>query len=202
MNFIISRFSKDNFWNLIVYFGIVLTVLVAEQNGSALLLISSFTVVPYILTRFNKVKYLANGTCTNSQGDDLSNKPAVLAFVIIMLNFILCVFGDVAGWLSFLSSIPQPFKFTAFTCCIMFCPFMYFIIANCPISILFNIDSWIGRSSSASGHLNSSEAHSTLHNRPMNNVHAHSPSRNDLITNPSYSYLPQNVYHSNNSRHY
>ncbi len=200
MNFIIARFSRDNFWNLIVYFGVLLTVCISVQIDSMCCLISAFTVAPYILTRFNKIRYLENGACVNSRGNDLSNRLPLLILPIIILNFILCVFGDVAGLFGFLSKIPQPFKFTAFIGCIMLWPMLYFIIKNCPISILFNVESWFGNSSgSASGFIRSSESHSALHHRPMNNSQAYSSSSNDFITSPVYSYLPQNVYH--NSHH-
>lgn len=198
MNFIISRFSKDNFWNIAVYFGILLTVFVAEQYESVLLFVIAFTIVPYILTRFNKVRYLKDGTCVNSQGEDLSGRAPRFIFVIIVLNIILMAFLNAYGYFGFLSNVPQCCTLAVFTGCIIFWPFAYFIFKNCPISALLNADSWqISRAASASH-----ASDPTLRHRPMTSSHDHSSSRNDFITSPTYSHLPQNVYHSIHNRRY
>ena len=188
--------SKDNFWNLVVYFGIVLTVFAGEQLESATIFICAFTITPYILTRFNKVRYLEDGRCINSQGDDLSDRLPRALPLIIALDAMLVSFK----FFGLIAKTPDGFKGTVALGIIALLPILYFIIKNCPISILFNLEALsrnrIGATSC------SFKTNSMLHTRPMNNSHAHSSSRNELITSPVYSHLPQNVYHSNHNRRY
>lgn len=203
MNFIIARFSKDNFWNLGVFTGILLAVFVAEQNGSIVLLISAFTLVPYLLTRPNKVRYLEDGTCVNSEGQELSNRASCVIFGIIVLSIIFNAFGRATGLLDFLCDVPEVMRAPTFVGCIIFWPFVYVIIKNYPISILFNVDSWVeNRSGSVTGFIRHSSSDPTLHHLPIGNSYTYSSSKNDLITSPVYSHLPQNVYHRNHSNRY
>ncbi|WP_341753795.1 hypothetical protein [Candidatus Tisiphia endosymbiont of Dioctria rufipes] len=80
MNWIKSRLNKDNFWNLMFWRGICFSVFLSEQIadfsgiGGLVSLVLSLTLIPYILTRFNQVKYTDNKIFLNSQGEDLTNR--------------------------------------------------------------------------------------------------------------------------------
>lgn len=201
MNFITSRLNRDNFWNLVVYFGILLTVFISAQTQSLLGLTCAFTITPYILTRFNRVKYLEEGSCVNSQGQDLSNRAFVHIVNIIVSSVILAACLNAFDFFDFLLEMPQQFKFTALIGCVIFWPFVYFMFKNYPISILFNAAAWSRNVTiSSSGSINSSDP--TLGHRPMTSSHSHSSSRNDFITSPVYSYMPQNIYHGSHNRRY
>jgi hypothetical protein len=194
MNFITSRLSKDNFWNLVVFLGILLTVAIAEHFSSALMFVLAFTAVPYLLTRFNKVKYLEDGTIVNSQGEDLNDRLPRALLLIIILDLILISYK----FFGLIAKTPDGFKGTVALGIITFLPTLYFVIKNCPISILFNLTPFLCRRTiDASG---ISKDYMVISRRPMSSSHDHSASRNDLITNPIYGHLPQNIYHSNHNR--
>ncbi len=131
---IFSKLAKhDNFWNILIYIVMAIAAQISAEMHSAILLIASFTLVPYLLTKFNKVKYL-DGKFINAEGKDLSHHLPTKLPLVLILTIILCIYT-----LPKVSSLaPEHFGWFFIMVTIGFIPFSYFVFINCPISLLFN----------------------------------------------------------------
>jgi len=149
MNWLKARQNKDNFWNLMFWFGIsfsfFLTMLLGELlNNTVIDFILSWTtilIVPYLTTRFNKVIYTDDKIFLNSQGDPLTERlPKKLLWAIFSAIAVAAFTGSELdkNWLGVSELIAFPLLVSVF----IFVFTLYFIIKNCPISLLFNKNSW------------------------------------------------------------
>ncbi|MDR0329142.1 MAG: hypothetical protein LBH99_00450 [Rickettsia sp.] len=97
--------------------------------------------VPYLITRCNKVKYTKDKIFLNSEGQNLMNRLPKQLFWVIVLMFVVTVWvgsmldtqwQDVNNLISSILIIGT----------LLSVPTLYFIYKNCPISILFNKNAW------------------------------------------------------------
>ncbi|MDR0773926.1 MAG: hypothetical protein LBE72_01155, partial [Rickettsia sp.] len=92
------------------------------------------TLVPYILTRFNQVKYTDNKIFLNSQGEDLTNRLPKRLGVVFLVN----IFFSAAC----ISKNFNELTISSIIGIALTLPILYCIYKNCPISILFNKNAW------------------------------------------------------------
>ncbi|MCC8399353.1 MAG: hypothetical protein LN563_02080 [Rickettsia endosymbiont of Platyusa sonomae] len=102
--------------------------------GALIILVLSLTLVPYLLTRFNKTKYISNKIFLNSQGKDLTNKLPKRFSIIFLVN----IFFTAAC----ISKNFNELNLSSIIGIALVLPISYFIYKNCPISILFNKNAW------------------------------------------------------------
>ena len=172
--------TKDRIWNIVTFVSVIIALLIAEQTKSALLVVGSITLVPYICFRFNKVTYSAEGVFVSSNGEDLS------ARLPKRLGMILCItlIAISATFTSLPNFLPHRFIVPSFAMLIFIIPFLYFMVINCPISILCNKNSY---QKEVSGIVPS--AHSSFYNSKERQVAI------DRRCSASYSMLVGNAFH-------
>jgi hypothetical protein len=126
--------TRDNFWNIIFLVGISTSIAIAEHSDNLLVFFLSLIVAPYLFSRFNKVTFTADNIFINSEGESLEKRYPVRLPMIFTVNFLvnIPIITNFAGSLSF-----ADMAFIFFTI-----PTTYFIYLNCPITILFNPNSW------------------------------------------------------------
>ncbi|WP_375331188.1 hypothetical protein [Candidatus Tisiphia endosymbiont of Oplodontha viridula] len=146
MNWIKSRLNKDNFWNLMFWWGmslgLFLSVLLDEYKyvSNALFWIT-ILLVPYLVAKYSKVEYTEDKIFLNSEGQNLMNRLPKQLFWVIVLMFVVTVWvGSILDtyWEKASDFIAFPLLFSIF----ILIPTLYFICKNCPISILFNKNAW------------------------------------------------------------
>jgi hypothetical protein len=136
-NFIKARLNRDNFWNLMLWFGMslgwCLTFSIDELYPTISLITFWITLlgVPYAVKKANKLSFDIENGFFNKEGRLLKTSYPKNILDIIILTFLLfpleCfIFEGMAGTLSL-------FFLT---------PILYFILKNCPITILFNKNAW------------------------------------------------------------
>ncbi|WP_375331690.1 hypothetical protein [Candidatus Tisiphia endosymbiont of Temnostethus pusillus] len=188
MNWIKSRLNKDNFWNLMFWwgmsFGLFLSVFLDEYKyvSNALFWIT-ILLVPYLVAKYNKVKYTEDKMFLNSQGQNLMNRlPKQLFWIIIAMIAVVALTGSIldAHWKEVNDFIAFPLLFSIF----LFVPTLYFIYKNCPISILFNKNAWQERIiGMRAGAYNANYSTSTF------------SSNNIYYTGIEYRNFPSNMYY-------
>lgn len=173
--------TKDRIWNIATFGSVILSLFFAGQAKSALLIIGSITLVPYIFSRFNKVTYSAEGVFINSKGEDLRER------LPKRLGMILCItlIAIAATFTSLPSLLPYRFIVPSFAMLIFTIPFLYFMVINCPISILCNKSAYQKEVSGIT---------------PSDNPSLHTGERQAAIDrrcSASYSMLVGNAFHRN-----
>jgi hypothetical protein len=132
--------TKDNFWNLMFWVGMVSSIFVSEQLHdlspvlSLICIILSFVTVPGLLINFNKVSFIAPETFINSNGENLQHrfpKHFPIVFVINLLTSGIII-----------SKNFNELSVTSITAIFMTLPTLYFIFKNCPISIITHAKAW------------------------------------------------------------
>ncbi|WP_032139707.1 hypothetical protein [Rickettsia tamurae] len=187
--------SKDNFWNLIFWFGMSAGTLVSfllapkanSEQGFSYLALAVFLItligVPLVVWSRSKVTFVKENIFVNSEDRELKvPKDLPMAFFVIVSTIgsfaLICLLLDkykVSDPISALIAIPSLFAI----------PTLFFIFKNCPISILFNRKVWsvmanVKESANNFNHLHSS----TLNNTDIG-------WRNSTL----YSYRPGNIYY-------
>ena len=184
-----SIISIDNFWNILTWIAMPVSVYISSEYGSFCGLISSFTLVPYILAKFNNIYFdpsskedtpLTEVKVFNKRGESLSMHlpfefDYVKSWLIIIITFlpiILYVFQ------------PELLTGTVILFSLFGLPMSYFIKNNIPVSAFFNIKAW--------------DYYDVLYT-PDDKKISHTPSSSDLhkkmYYSPSRSYLLSNIYH-------
>jgi hypothetical protein len=136
-NFIKARLNRDNFWNLMLWFGMSLGWAIGVSISESPSTISTSIVwltllgVPYAVKKANKLSFDKEKGFFNKEGRSLKSSYPKNIFDIIILTFLLfpleCFIGG--GLSTMLSLFLLPLV-------------LYFILKNCPITILFYKNAW------------------------------------------------------------
>lgn len=173
--FIEARKNKDNFWNLMFALGLFI-------GSQTIGLITALVILPFILKRFNGVKFI-EGKFLNSEGNELiipkqlPNSFLVIATTIAPILIMGAIFDSYFKHLESVGIIIG----LMFIC---FIPVLFFIFKNCPISILFNYQ-FYKQNARVSKHSGSNNR-SSLYN---------DASSHQWKTDPMKSYRWDNTYH-------
>jgi hypothetical protein len=181
--------NKDNFWNLVFGLAFPLGLVVAALGaklypGIGLIVIGCLLIgIPALVRKNIKVIFTEDKRFLNSEGQDITERipnnlllPILIAVgVTTLLGNPLGIHGqDMKTWLVvilalFSTSFAFFFSFAA-----------YFILINCPISVLFNLDVWKQKSDFST---------------PYQPHRKSSSFSNDLYYSPSYRHYSGNTYH-------
>ena len=185
-----SIISIDNFWNILTWIAMPVSVYISSEYGSFCGLISSFTLVPYILAQFNNIYF-----DPSSKGDTPLNKVKVFNKRGKSLSMHLPFeFDYVKSWvfiiITFLPIIlyifqPELLTGTVILFTLLGLPMSYFIKNNIPVSAFFNAKAW--------------DYYEVLFT-PNDKKVSHTPSSSSdfyrkMHHSPSRSYLLSNIYH-------
>jgi len=150
MGFIKLRLNKDNFWNLMFLVATASGIMLSEWLMAMpevsliglLTLITSLTFVPWLMISLNSVSWVGGKAFVSKQGRLINTKP---------LKWLLLVFPAIAGSIVvvpdfseilFSSQTLDRFIITLIFTSFFIAPVLFFILINCPISILFNRNSY------------------------------------------------------------
>ena len=158
--------NKDNFWNFIFALGMIL--------GSVTIgFVFSLILMVLILKYFSKVTFI-DGKVFNSQGKELSLEKQTPSAVFVILTTVASTVWISMHFSAYLNALPSTISAAIIISCFISIPTLFFILKNCPISIMFNSKFW-----------SSIEA-----NAPKSTLR-----RKDTYTDPSYSFLSHNMFH-------
>ena len=150
MGFIKLRLNKDNFWNLMFLVATASGIMLSEwlmaipevSLVGLLTLITSLTFVPWLMISLNSVSWVGGKVFVNKQGQVTNTKslkwlllvfPAIAGSIVVVPDFLEILFSSDA-----LDRFIITLVFTSF----LIAPVLFFILINCPISILFNRNSY------------------------------------------------------------
>ncbi|WP_323739300.1 hypothetical protein [Candidatus Trichorickettsia mobilis] len=200
MGFIRSRLNRDNFWNLMFLVatasGIMLSEWLTAMPNLSLLglvtLITSLTFVPWLMISLNRVTWIEDDkTFVSKQGRVINTKslkwlllvfPAIAGSIVVVPNFLETLFS---------SNTLDRFIITLVFVSFFIAPVLFFILINCPISILFNKN--IYRSS-----VNGMKFQQANFENPGYQIP--SPTLLEKTTSLNYAYLSYNINNHNRYR--
>ena len=151
MGFIKSRLNKDNFWNIMFLVATASGIMFSEwlmaipevSLVGLLTLITSLTFVPWLMISLNSVAWVEGSKVfVSKQGRVINTKPlkwlllifpAIAGSIVVVPDFLETLFSSDA-----LDRFIITLVFTSF----LIAPVLFFILINCPISILFNRNSY------------------------------------------------------------
>lgn len=188
-----SIISIDNFWNVLTWVAIPLSVEISSEYGSILGLIGSFTLVPYILAKFNNIYFdpfskedtpLTEVKVFNKRGESLSmHLPFEFDYVkscFIVSVIIMVIIGNVFT--------PSEIDTSLIIFALLGLPMSYFIKNNIPVSAFFNAKAW-----------DYYEVLFTPNDKKISHTTASGPSKSpssslDNYYSPRKHYLSSNIY--------
>ncbi|RYE27587.1 MAG: hypothetical protein EOP45_00710 [Sphingobacteriaceae bacterium] len=193
MSWFKARWNKDNFWNLMFWLGITANMVLVDIFANLvpvlalIFFILGLTITPYLLARVNKVVFTEEKVFINKQRESLEKKyPKHLSIIIP-----IAIAVSINCFFAFNKSFPNFEESMAVYAAIgLAVPVLYFIILNCPISILFNKNAW---NKQVTGLDHSS---SCQHSFPPQ-LHKHKEPMlmpRSRYTDPKYSYLDGNTF--------
>jgi len=184
-----SIISIDNFWNILTWVAIPLSVEISSEYGSFCGLISSFTLVPYILAKFNNIYFdpsskedtpLTEVKVFNKRGESLSmHLPFEFDYVkscFIVSVILTVIIGNVFA--------PSELNTSLIIFALLGLPMSYFIKNNIPVSAFFNAKAW-----------DYYEVLFTPNDKKISHTPTGSDLNKELHYSPSHSYLISNIYH-------
>lgn len=194
MGFIKLRLNKDNFWNLMFFVATASGIMLSEwlmaipevSLVGLLTLITSLTFVPWLMISLNSVSWVGGRVFVNKQGQVINTKllkwlllvfPAVAGSIVVVPDFLEILFSSQT-----LDRFIITLVFTSF----FIAPVLFFILINCPISILFNRNSY--RPSVNGMKFQQSNFGSHRYSSPTS-----SPTPWEKSTSPRYAYLGCNI---------
>ena len=144
--------NKDRLWNFVFWFGmsfgfaagLVISEINSKQNTfsywSSFFFWSTIVGVPMIVRYYSKTTLIKKDTFANSEGVLISKKQMPYSFPLAAISGLAIAFIVAELFLSntnfyFISSLILSFSFFSGIS-------LYFILKNCPISILFNRKFW------------------------------------------------------------
>ena len=185
MGFIKSRLNKDNFWNLMCWAFITLCTMLSEYFNNIKLVEYSFLCfsilgVPFIIKQIQDVKFDKKYGFFNSNGRSLKDsQPKHLIFAIVFSIGLILSIGFIKNRL--FPELNTTLSTTLYWSIFLLIPTLYFILINCPISLLFNKNAFKPISPAESARLNVTS---------------------DYIHDPKYSFMSCNMYnHHRKHRH-
>ena len=200
MGFIKSRLNRDNFWNLMFLVATASGIMFSEwllaipevSLVGLLTLITSLTFVPWLMISLNSVSWVGGKVFVNKQGQVINTKslkwlllvfPAIAGSIVVVPDFLEILFSS-DGLDRFIITL----VFTSF----LIAPVLFFILINCPISILFNRNSYWP---SVNG-MKFQQSNFGSHQSPSPTA---SPTLWEKTISPRYAYLGCNI--NNTHRH-
>ena len=189
-----SIISIDNFWNILTWIAMPVSVYISSEYGSFCGLISSFTLVPYILAKFNNIYFdpsskedtpLNEVKVFNKRGESLSmHLPFEFDYVkscFIISVIIMVIIGNVFA--------PGEIVTSLIIFALLGLPMSYFIKNNIPVSAFFNSKAW-----------DYYEVLFTPNDKKISHTTASGPSKSpssslDNYYSPKKHYLSSNIYH-------
>jgi hypothetical protein len=190
--------TKDNFWNLMFWVGMVFGAFISTQLMSIAdflglpMLIGTIICVPKLVNKYNKVTLIDENILLNSQGEKLNSKYPKKFAMIFLINIPIAINLLFATKdIQLLNDSPA-----AYIGIILFLPTLYFILINCPIAILFNAHAW---TKEVTGWEIDPNAPPVKHNfSDSHNIHKPSPlqefARTNTITDPRYMGSGSNIF--------
>jgi len=170
--------NKDNFWNLLFALGVVLGSLTIG-------FVFSFIIMLFVLKRFNKVTF-SDGKVFSSQNKELSIQKQTPSAVFVIITTVASTLFISMNFTSYLNSLPDTLSAAIITSCFVFIPTLFFILKNCPISLLFCASFWKENNKNTS-------SPDFNHNSSERNAFS-SPSQLDYQTQLRYSDRPENTH--------
>ena len=201
MGFIKLRLNKDNFWNLMFLVATASGIMFSEwlmaipkvSLVGLLTLITSLTFVPWLMISLNSVAWVEGSKVfVSKQGRVINTKPlkwlllifpAIAGSIVVVPDFLETLFSSDA-----LDRFIITLVFTSF----LIAPVLFFILINCPISILFNRNSY---RHSVNG-MKFQQSNFGSHQSPSPTA---SPTLWEKTISPRYAYLGCNI--NNTHRH-
>ena len=187
MSFVKSRLNKDNFWNMMFWFGITLCLAISEYfNGDKLLgfifLWIAILGVPFTVKQIQDVKFDKKYGFFNASGRSLKDSmPEKLGLAIISSVALVGLIGVINN---------KFFSITLYGSLFFLIPTLYFIYKNCPISILFNKNAFKPFSAAELVRINKiSTSRSTTSFSPP-----------DYICDIKYRFMSSNIHNHNRYR--
>lgn len=183
--------SKDRFWNLVFTFGMSIglsasfaTKNTLDTNFKLCSIIFYLTIfgMPFLIWYFNRTTFKADKIFLNSEGRELDfDKDVPLAAFVFSVIFavILGAFLD-----KYCGKMPDIIAETLIITSFCFIFSAFFIVKNCPISILFNLE--------CRKMINATRSKITF---PESKTHF-TKSLN-MTTDPRFAGLQSNIYHRN-----
>jgi uncharacterized membrane protein YhaH (DUF805 family) len=146
-NFIKARLNRDNFWNLMLWFGMsfgwFLAGIIQESHPTVASIIFwiTFLGVPYTVKKANKVVFDKENGFFNKEGRSLKTSYPTYIIEITVLAIIACpLMGLIMDGLHLKMS--DLVSTTILVSLFLLIPTLYFILKNCPITILFYKNAW------------------------------------------------------------
>ena len=198
-NFIKARLNRDNFWNLMLWFGMsvgwAIGVSISESPSTISTTILWLTLlgVPYAVKKANKLSFDKEKGFFNKEGRSLKTSYPRNILGITILTFLLfplmsLIVYDLHLKMSDLVST------TILISLFLLTPTLYFILKNCPITILFYKNAWCEEvtgirqmtpEEAARFHSTGFKSHGEISRSSIPNYGS----------SPQYSYLSSNTYH-------
>jgi hypothetical protein len=142
VGFIRARLNRDNFWNLIFWLALSSGFLAATSLKESFPKIAGVifwtTIIgtPLVVRLFNKVTFTEDNRFCNRTGEDITDRQPSRGGCFVFSVAIAILSGAILD-----SSFPKDSKLAevigAFT--ILSGPSLYFMLINCPITIVFNL---------------------------------------------------------------
>jgi hypothetical protein len=201
--------TKDRFWSFVFWFGMsfgmAVTMSVSKEQQAkyslgTILIWATMIFVPMIVRHFSKTTFIKKDTFANSEGMLIDKKQMPYSFPLAAMSGLAIAFIVAELFLSnsdfdFTSSLVMSLSlFSGIS--------LYFILKNCPISILFNRKFWTFEFKAGGFAKNSGHRASTGVTNSMTDYYQSSSYNNSCGSydyqrySPSYSHLANNIYHN------
>ena len=198
-NFIKARLNKDNFWNLMFFFGMIsgfsvawLICSLADKHFPA-----SASIVCWI-TIIGVPWFVKNNSCItfdkqkkqflNRNNEELNNRVPNFFFLVVLTGGLTALTGLVLDGAK--DSVDDNIGVAIVAMMPLLIPTIYCILKNCPIAVYFKKETWIGDGTAASY----SADHRSGYNPHQSTQRTHTRPES-IVTSPRYRYLSCNIYH-------
>ena len=181
--------NKDRLWNFVFWFGMsfgmalgnVIKFRLGLEDLSSTVDLATLFIMPIALLVFNRTRFIKKDTFANSEGVLISKKQMPYSFPLATISGLPIAF--VVGTTILSKDVSSFFGAFIFFLSLSSGISLYFILKNCPISILFNRKFWTFEFK-AGGVVNNKGHHDSSSRDYYNRIHS-----------PSYRHLPQNIFH-------
>lgn len=183
MQFVKDRLNRDNFWTLMFWVGIAVGLALAlnlSPKAGGVIFWVTMIFIPWLIKRKHGMKLDKKKHFLNSEGKSLKKKyPKNIYGMLLLSAFSFPLFGLLLDEIAKGVDIPDGLL-VSFP---VFVLVLYFIMINCPISILFYRSAW---------------SKNILGEYPTSDVKHNSSSSTSrsYTTDPAYRSLSSNVFHS------
>jgi hypothetical protein len=193
-NFIKARLNRDNFWNLMLWFGMSLGWfllyfnLESHPTVASIIFWITFLGLPYTVKKANKVVFdKENGFFTKEGRSLKTSYPRNILGIIVLAIIAFPLIGLIMDSLHL--KISDATGTTILLSLFLLIPTLYFIIQNCPITILFYKNAWCKEVTGIKP--------MTPEEAARFNSCSKRSSSSDRIHDIRYRYLISNIHHRN-----